>query len=156
MRGRFSIVLIVAVIAGLLASMLVYRTVAQMRAAATRGPEVEEILVAAVPIDLAETVSARHVRLVPWPKMAIPEGALRKATDVEGRVLKQPMVAGEPMLESKLAAPGVGRGGVLSMLVPEGERGITIKVDDAVREAGFVVPNSRVDVLVATARPDGE
>ena len=34
MRGRFSVVLIVAVIAGLGASILVYRTVAQMRAAA--------------------------------------------------------------------------------------------------------------------------
>jgi len=56
MRGRFSIVLIVAVIAGLGASILVYRTVAQMRAAASRGPEVEDILVASAPIDIAEAV----------------------------------------------------------------------------------------------------
>jgi pilus assembly protein CpaB len=149
MRGRFSIVLIVAVIAGLGASILVYRTVAQMRAAASRGPEVEDILVASAPIDIAETVSARHLKLVPWPKLAIPMGALRKPSEAEGRVVRQPVVPGEPILESKLAAPGVGRGGVLSMLVPQGERGVTIKVDDAVRESGFVVPNSRVDVLLS-------
>src|SRR5436190_4175229 len=156
MRGRFSIVVIIAVVAGLVASILVYRSVAQMRAAAARGPEVEDILVAASPIESGEPVSAQQVKLVPWPRLAIPEGALRKSSAVEGRVLRQSVVAGEPVLESKVAPPGVGRGGVLSMLVPQGERGVTIKVDDAIRETGFVVPNSRVDVLVSMARADSE
>ena len=30
---------------------------------------------------------------------------------------------------------------------------MAIKVDDAVRESGLVVPNSRVDVIISTARP---
>jgi pilus assembly protein CpaB len=156
MRGRFSIILIIAVVAGLLASVLVYRTVAQMRAAAARGPEVEDILVAAAPIDLAQPVTARQVKLVPWPKLALPAGALRKISDAEGRVLRQAVVPGEPILESKLAAAGMGRGGVLAMLVPEGQRGVTIKVDDAVREAGFLVPNSHVDLLVTTHKENSE
>ena len=58
MRGRFSVVLIIAVVAGLLASTLVYRTVAQMRAAATRGPETEDVLVAGANLEVAETVQA--------------------------------------------------------------------------------------------------
>lgn len=43
----------------------------------------------------------------------------------------------------------------MPMLVPEGLRGITIKVDDATRESGFVLPNSRVDVLVSMPRSPG-
>jgi pilus assembly protein CpaB len=43
----------------------------------------------------------------------------------------------------------------MPMLVPEGLRGITIKVDDATRESGFVLPNSRVDVLVSMPRTPG-
>jgi pilus assembly protein CpaB len=157
MRGRFSVVLIIAAIAGLLASTLVYRTVAQMRAAAARGPETEDILVAAANLDVAETVSARDVKLVSWPKLALPQGALRKIADVEGRVIRRPLVAGEPLLESKLAPPAAGRGGVLGMLVAEGQRAVTIKVDDAVKESGLVVPNSRVDVLVSMPmRPDSQ
>jgi len=35
------------------------------------------------------------------------------------------------------------------MLIPEGQRGVTIRVDEAMRESGFVLPNSRVDVLVS-------
>jgi len=38
------------------------------------------------------------------------------------------------------------------MLIPEGQRGVTIRVDDAMRESGFVLPNSRVDVLVSMAK----
>ena len=39
------------------------------------------------------------------------------------------------------------------MLVPEGQRAVTIRVDDAIRETGFILPNSRVDVLVSMAGP---
>jgi pilus assembly protein CpaB len=46
-------------------------------------------------------------------------------------------------------------GGILPMLVPENLRGVTIKVDDAVRESGFVSPNSRVDVVVSIADGQG-
>jgi len=42
------------------------------------------------------------------------------------------------------------------MLVPEGQRGVTIKVDDAVKESGFILPNSTVDVLVSMPRPDSK
>ncbi len=61
-------------------------------------------------------------------------------------------MAGEPLLEGKLAPQLSGQGGIMPMLVPEGQRAVTIKVDDAVREAGFVLPNSRVDVFVSMAK----
>src|SRR5712692_1485587 len=102
MRGRFSLVIVIAAIAGLLASALVYRTVAQMRAAASRGPETEDVVVAASNLEIAETIAARDVRLVPWPKLAVPDGAIRKARDAEGRVVRRSVVIGEPVLESKL------------------------------------------------------
>src|SRR5436190_12007162 len=119
MRGRFSVVLVIAAIAGLLASALVYRVVTQMRAAATRGPETEDVLVASVPMDVADAITARTVKLVPWPRLAVPEGALHKIADAEGRMLRRSVVPGEPLLESKLAERQAGRGGLLAMLVPE-------------------------------------
>jgi pilus assembly protein CpaB len=48
-----------------------------------------------------------------------------------------------------------GHGGLMPMLVPEGLRAVTIKVDDAIRETGFILPNSYVDVLVSMARAQG-
>ena len=43
----------------------------------------------------------------------------------------------------------------MPMLVPEGQRGVTIKLDEAVRESGFLLPNSRVDVLVSMPKAPG-
>ena len=65
------------------------------------------------------------------------------------------MVAGEPLIEGKLAPQLAGKGGIMPMLIPEGQRGVTIRVDDAMRESGFVLPNSRVDVLVSMPKGPG-
>jgi pilus assembly protein CpaB len=115
----------------------------------------ETIVVASVNIGMAETITSQHVRLVAWPKASIPSGAVRSLAEAEGRVVRSSIVAGEPLLDGKLAPQLSGKGGLMPMLVPEGLRGITIKVDDATRESGFVLPNSRVDVLVSMPRRPG-
>jgi pilus assembly protein CpaB len=43
----------------------------------------------------------------------------------------------------------------MPMLIPEGQRGVTIRLDEATRESGFVMPNSRVDVLVSMPKAPG-
>ena len=43
----------------------------------------------------------------------------------------------------------------MAVLVPEGQRAVTIRLDDATRESGFLFPNSRVDVLVSIAKTKG-
>ena len=151
MQKRLVIVLGFASVVGLLVSVLVYRVVGEFRAAAGQQTN-EEIVVAAVNMDLAETITSKHVKVLPWPRQAVPTGAIRRLADAEGRVVRSSIVAGEPLLEGKLAPQLSGAGGIMPMLVPEGQRAVTIKVDDAVREAGFVLPNSRVDVFVSMAK----
>jgi len=153
MQRRFILILVCASLLGLLASVLVYRVVTQIASAG--GGQYEHIVVAAANMSLAETVTGKHVKLVPWPKASVPEGALRKLQDAEGRVVRGSILAGEPLIEAKLAPELSGKGGIMPMLVPEGQRGVTIKLDEAVRESGFLLPNSRVDVLVSMPRAPG-
>lgn len=150
MRRRLLLILICASLIGLLASALVYRVVSEL--ARPRSDESEQIVVAAAELGLADTVTSQHIRLVSWPKASVPPGALRTAAEAEGRVVRSSIVAGEPLIEGKLASQLAGRGGIMPMLIPEGQRGVTIRVDDAMRESGFVLPNSRVDVLVSMAK----
>lgn len=147
MQRRFLVILVCASLLGLLASALVYGVVSQIARAG--GDQYEQIVVAAANMSLAETVTSQHVKLVPWPKASVPEGALRSLQEAEGRVVRGSILAGEPLIEGKLAPGLAGKGGIMSMLVPEGQRGVTIKLDEAVRESGFLLPNSRVDVLVS-------
>jgi len=154
MRRRLVLVLVVASIAGLLASTLVYRVLKQA-AAGPREQDVEMIVVASVNMNMAETITSQHVKLLPWPSKSVPSAAVRTLANAEGRVVRGSIVAGEPLLEGKLAPQLSGKGGLMPMLVPEGQRAVTIKVDDAVKESGFVLPNSRVDVLVSMAKVPG-
>jgi pilus assembly protein CpaB len=50
------------------------------------------------------------------------------------------------MMDAKVAPEGMGGG--LATLIPEGMRAMAVRVDDVVGVAGFVVPGTRVDVLV--------
>src|SRR5262245_58647241 len=151
MKRRLMIVLLFASAIGLVASFLVYRVVATVSAAARQQPT-ESIVVAAVNMDLAETVTGKHVMLAPWPASTTPPGAIRTLAEAEGRVVRSSIVAGEPLLEGKLAPQLSGKGGIMPMLVPVGQRAVTIKVDAAIKESGFVLPNSRVDVFVSMAK----
>jgi pilus assembly protein CpaB len=152
MRRRLALVLVVASVIGLLASTMIYRVLKQAAAVGQQQQEMEMIVVAAVNMNMAETITPQHVKVLPWPAKSVPAGAVRTLAEAEGRVVRGSIVAGEPLLEGKLAPQLAGKGGLMPMLVPEGQRAVTIKVDDAVKESGFVLPNSRVDVLVSMAK----
>ena len=154
MRRRLVLVLVVASIVGLLASTRVDR-VLKHAAAGPAQQDTEMIVVAGVNMNMAETITSQHVKLLPWPSKSVPSGAVRTLAEAEGRVVRGSIVAGEPLLEGKLAPQLSGKGGLMPMLVQEGQRAVTIKVDEAIKESGFVLPNSRVDVLVSMPKSRG-
>jgi len=145
------IAMVLAITMGLVSSYLVYQAV---KTAQGGQADVEHITVAAANISVGEALSAQHIKLADWPKATIPPGTVRSAKDAEGRVARVSMVTGEPILDAKLAP--AGQGGLMPVLVPAGKRAVTIKVDEAIQKSGFVVPNSRVDVLVTMARQAGQ
>ncbi len=150
MRRRLFYVIGAATVMGLLASVVVYRAVTGM---APRGQGTEKIAVAVVNMEIGETVTSKHIKLSPWPQADVPAGAFTSLPEAEGWVARGSIVAGEPLLKAKLLDPELaGRGGLLPMLVPDGLRGVTIKVGRAVQESGFVHPNSHVDVVVSLAK----
>ena len=150
MRRRLFLVIGAASVTGLLTSFLVYRAVTRM---APRGQGTEEVVVAAVNMEVGETVTSKHIKLSSWPQADVPAGAFTSLPEAEGWVARGSIVVGEPLLKAKFLDPELaGRGGLLPMLVPEGLRGVTIKVGRAVQESGFVHPNSHVDVVVSIAK----
>ena len=60
------------------------------------------------------------------------------------------MVKNEPILAAKLASKEAGSG--LPPVIPEGMRAVSVRVNEVVGVAGYVLPGNRVDV-VATASP---
>lgn len=84
-----------------------------------------------------------------WPKAAAIQGPLTALDQAVGRVIRTPMLRGEPLLHSKLAPIGE-KGGLSSVLAP-GQRAVTVKVNEIMGVAGFALPGNYVDVMVNTA-----
>jgi pilus assembly protein CpaB len=154
MGRRFVVILGLALVIGLVTGSVVYRTITDKFETEGRTQPIKEVAVAAANINLGEALTSQHIKLISWPKDSLPNGTLGTVAEAEGRVALTSIVVGEPLLDAKLA-PKLAGGGILPMLVPENLRGVTIKVDDAVRESGFVSPNSRVDVVVSIAEREG-
>jgi pilus assembly protein CpaB len=68
-----------------------------------------------------------------------------------GRGVIFPILANEPLVDSRLALRGAGAG--LAALIPQGMRAVAIRVNEIVGVAGFVVPGMRVDVLISGNPP---
>jgi pilus assembly protein CpaB len=81
----------------------------------------------------------------------LPKGVILKRENAIGRGVMSNLYLGEPILESRLAAPGSGGG--LAATIPQGMRASAVKVNDVVGVAGFVTPGMRVDVLISGNPP---
>lgn len=83
----------------------------------------------------------------------LPEGAITDVQQALGRGVVSDLYKGEPIVTSRLAAPGAGGG--LAAIIPPGMRACAVRVDEVVGVAGFVTPGMRVDVLISGTPPGG-
>ena len=106
-----------------------------------------QIVVAAQGVSIGARLQEADLRTAPWPRAVPLQGSFQRVSDVVGRGVVIPMVSNEPILESKLAASGAGAG--LMAAIPDGMRAVSVKVNDVIGVAGFVVPGARVDVILS-------
>ena len=138
-----SVLISIALMVGAVAVFLVARWVG-LGGASTAGPRV---VIAASHVDAGVPLLATHLRVLQWPAQTAPQGGFDRTEKVIGRVTRQALVPGEPILESRLAPVDI-KGG-LSATLAVGKRAITVRVNDVIGVAGFALPGSYVDVLVS-------
>jgi pilus assembly protein CpaB len=85
---------------------------------------------------------------VSWPKAALIQDPLTSLDQAQDRVIQTAVWRGEPLLMNKLAP--IGEKGGLSSVLAQGQRAITVKVNEIVGVAGFALPGNYVDVMVNT------
>jgi pilus assembly protein CpaB len=148
-RIRIFLVLVLALTAGGAFAFGTYRYIQQVPPAG-EGIATKPVIVAAVNLQLGAELRPEDLRIVAWPANAVPASAFGSADQVVGRGLIQSVVENEPILPSKLAPKGAGAG--LPPVIPAGMRALSVRVNDVVGVAGYVLPGTRVDV-VATVNP---
>lgn len=155
-RQRIMIVVLIAAIAlGGIASYSIYSYLAsQQQEIARAKAEMGAVVVAAEPIPFGSRIEEKQLKKVLWPKANIPSGTFTEPALLIGRNVVSSVVVGEPLMEAKLA-PTEAKGGIMAYLIPEGHRAMAVAVNEVVGVGGFVLPNSKVDVVVTTTPPGG-
>jgi pilus assembly protein CpaB len=148
-RIRIFLVLVLALTAGGAFAFGTYRYI-QQTPDRSEGIATKPVIVAAVNLDLGAELRPEDLRIVEWPVNTVPATAFGSADQVVGRGLIQSVVENELILPSKLAPKEAGAG--LPPVIPAGMRALSVRVNDVVGVAGYVLPGTRVDV-VTTLNP---
>jgi pilus assembly protein CpaB len=148
-RVRIFIVFILAIAAGGVFAYGTYNYVQKMPARSVSMPT-KPVVVAAADLDIGAEIRREDVRVVDWPETALPANAISNPQEVIGRGIIMPMIQNEPFLPLKLSSKDGGGG--LPPAIPPGLRAVSVKVNEVIGVAGYVLPGTRVDV-VATVSP---
>ena len=144
-RTRPWLMLAVALASGGVAALLAMRYLRQQNATVLAPPKTGNLVVAARPLGMGTVLVDADVKTIEWTGPALPVGYASSKTDVVGRGVMSPLQENEPILDGKLAPKGAGGG--LPVVIEQGKRALTMRVNDVSGVAGFVTPNTRVDVL---------
>jgi len=119
-----------------------------------RVSDLRDLVVAAQPLPVGASIKPNQVKIARVPENMFPKGAFAKVEEVIDRPVVSNILLDEPILEGRLAVRGSGLG--LAPIIPAGMRAVSVRVNDVVGVAGFVLPGMRVDVLVTGRPPNSE
>jgi pilus assembly protein CpaB len=150
-RSRLLLIGAVAIALGAFVSFVVYRNLLRANTGADTRPGID-VVVAAEDLQVGAKIEDRDVKLAHFPIEVLPPHSYRLMSQVVGRGVVLPIAQGDFVLPSKLAGENAGFG--LPSLIPTGMRAVSVRVNEVVSVAGFVVSGTRVEVLL-TGNPAG-
>ena len=146
-------IMVAALVLASIAAFMVYNYLStKQKEAETAKIGVQQIVVAAAEIPFGTRLQPAQLKTAGWPKEGIPAGSFSDVKAAENRIAVANIPAGSPITENSLA-PASSTSGVLSFIIPEGHRAITVAVNEVVGVAGFILPNSIVDVVATVNSP---
>jgi pilus assembly protein CpaB len=149
-KQRTLIVMAVAIITASIASYGIYQAIQRMPVREVETPGIP-VVVAAELIPVGTRLTTDHLKVVTWPARSPVTGAFTDPEELVDRGVIATLSENEPVTASKVAGPEAGAG--LPPIIPEGMRAMSMRVNEVIGVAGFVLPGTRVDVLVTVTDP---
>src|ERR1700735_2493945 len=155
MRRSRIIVLVIALAAGGIAAMLASGSRTPAPAPPPPHPPppaTTDVLVAKADLNTGQVINEGDLGWQTWPATSSSSALVRKSNrpdaikEFVGAMVRSPMVAGEPIRDSKVVlARG---GGFMAAGFPQGMRAIAIDITPESDAGGFILPNDHVDVIL--------
>ncbi len=105
------------------------------------------VVAAAMSIPFATKVEERHLKLVEIPEGLTPDGFFKSIDEVIGKVSTTNISRGEILVTERFRTHTTGS--TLAALVNPNMRAVTVRVDDVIGVAGFLLPGNTVDILAS-------
>lgn len=151
--NRPSALTVVSVVALLLAGCASFLAYSYLKKHGAQTAQGATAICSVVDLPVGARIEPSQVKTASWPREVLPRGAFSDARALAGRVAVKPITAGDLITEPKLMPVNVSGGSVMTYIVPQGHRAVTVAVNEVAGVAGFITPNSRVDVLLTIPRP---
>lgn len=104
-----------------------------------------QVVEVAQTVPIGSIIEAKQLRVRAYPEDLAPEGVFMSLEGVVGKVAKETLYAGDIVRIERVIDKGEGSS--LASLIGENMRALTIRVNDVVGVAGFLLPGDKVDVL---------
>lgn len=146
-RTQIVMLLLLSIAFGLGAVMIAKQWLDSQTQPTVKLEEVERhpVLVAAMEIEPGVIIEEKHLKTrlmeVDW----IEETTLTESSQAVGKVASNSIYEGELVNPNRIAV--LGEGVTLAAMIPEDKRALTIRVNDVIGVAGFLLPGNKVDVL---------
>ncbi len=166
MRREMTLALCIATLSGTFAAVGAYDWISSLAENARQRPEVSpppsinltKVVVAANDMSFGTVLTKDKLRIADWPADSLPDGVFQTVEEMfaeqETRTVLDPLRSNEPIVKGKITGPG--QRASLSTMLRKGMKAVSVRVDDVVGVAGFVLPGDYVDVLATFGRRNTE
>ena len=103
------------------------------------------VIVAALEIPFGQKIEASHLKAIHWPATTMPEGVFNDPSVLVGKIANTKIMQNEMLISSRVVDEVAGS--VLAAIVSPNKRAVTVRVNDVLGVAGFLLPGNRVDIL---------
>ncbi|GAA3532934.1 Flp pilus assembly protein CpaB [Zobellella aerophila] len=147
MKTRTLLLFALSIVFGLGAAWMANNWLTQQSTAkvATIPSGSTQVVVAAVDLVPGTQIDPLHLQLKEIDTRLVSPGSLTSLEQAKGMVAKNNLYRGDVLRMERLAP--LGEGSTLSVLLDPGMRAVTVRVNDVIGVAGFLLPGNRVDIL---------
>ncbi len=103
------------------------------------------VVYAAMDIPYGQPIERRHLKIKAMPNDLVPDGSISDPAEIEGMIPLVDILSGDALRQERLTEHQEGT--TLAALINPEKRAFTVRVDDVVGVAGFLLPGNHVDII---------
>ena len=148
------VMIIIAVVLGLIAAIGIWQYLNKTQQQVKELTVTRAVVVASKQIPAGKKLEESDLTIKQLPAQAVPKDYPSSIETLKGRLVMSTIDVDEVITESRLV--GQGAAGGLPVVIPPGQRAITIRVNEVVGVGGFINPGDHVDILSVMKRSEDQ